>query len=135
MLMCLVLVSCSSMSLMGNTNSNAMSNTYKINAEKKQQKDSVLVVVKDSTLTRERQRGDTVYRDRVVYRDRIEYRDRWRERIVQDTVVVRDSIVQVVENPPQKYVPKFYKWSAAVLWIGIALLLLYLILKAKLRFP
>ena len=92
-------------------------------------------MVKDSTLTRERQRGDTVYRDRVVYRDRIEYRDRWRERIVQDTVVVRDSIVQVVENPPQKYVPKFYKCSAAVLWIGIALLLLYLILKAKLRFP
>ena len=89
-------------------------------------------MVKDSTLTRERQRGDTVYRDRVVYRDRIEYRDRWREQIVHDTVIHTDSIVQVIEYPPERYVPKFYKWSAAVLWIGIALLLLYLILKYRL---
>ena len=88
--------------------------------------------MRDSTYTSERQKADTVYRERVVYRDRIEYRDRWREQMVQDTVVVRDSIVQVVEHPPQKYVPKFYKWSAAVLWIGIALLLLYLILKYRL---
>lgn len=82
-------------------------------------------MVKDSTLTRERQRGDTVYRDRVVYRDRIEYRDRWRERIVQDTVVVRDSIVQVVENPPQKYVPKFYKRCTIALWLIVLLVIGY----------
>ena len=90
-------------------------------------------MVKDSTFTSERQRGDTIYRERIVFRDRVEYRDRWRERIVRDTIVRSDSIVQVVEHPPRSYTPKFYKWSTAILWIGIALLILYFVL--KLRFP
>ena len=133
MLMCLVLVSCSSISSMGNKHNNAMSSTCKINAERKQQKDSVLVLVKDSTFTSERQRGDTVYRERIVYRDRTAYRDRWHERIVQDTVVLRDSIVQIVEKPPQAYVPKFYKWSTAVLWIILAAGIVYIALRWKIR--
>lgn len=83
------------------------------------------VIVKDSTYTSERQKADTVYRERVVYRDRIEYRDRWRERIVQDTVVVSDSIVQVVEHPPQKYVPKFYKRCTIALWLIVLLVIGY----------
>ena len=83
----------------------------------------------DSTFTSERQRGDTIYRERIVYRDRIAYRDRWRTQIVHDTIIHTDSIVQVIEHPPERYVPKFYKWTAAIFWTGIALLLLYLILK------
>lgn len=61
------------------------------------------VVVRDSIFVSERQRGDTVYLTRV------EWRDRWRTRVVHDTVVQRDSIVQVIEHPPERYVPKFYK--------------------------
>ena len=91
------------------------------------------VYTRDSIFESERQRADTVYRERIVYRDRVTYRDRWRERIVHDTIVHTDSIVQVIEHPPRTYTPKFYKWSTAIFWIGIALCILYFVL--KLRFP
>ena len=59
------------------------------------------VVVRDSVFVSERQRGDTVYMTRV------EWRDRWRTHLVHDTIVRTDSIVQVIEHPPERYVPKF----------------------------
>ena len=68
----------------------------------------------DSVYVREVQRGDTVYLTRV------EWRDRWRTRMVHDTIVRTDSIVQVIEHPPERYVPKFYRWCTIALWaIGI----------------
>ena len=67
------------------------------------------VVVRDSVFVSERQRGDTVYLTRT------EYRDRWRTQIVHDTIVRTDSIVQVIEHPPERYVPKFYKWCTGLL--------------------
>ena len=68
----------------------------------------------DSVYVREVQRGDTVYLTRV------EWRDRWRTRMVHDTIVRTDSIVQVIEHPPERYVPKFYRWCTGLLWaIGI----------------
>ena len=96
-----------------------------------QDRDSIYT--RDSIFESERQRADTVYRERIVYRDRVTYRDRWRERIVHDTIVHTDSIVEVIEHPPRTYTPKFYKWSTAIFWIGIALCILYFVL--KLRFP
>ena len=72
------------------------------------------VVVRDSVFVSEKQRGDTVYLTRV------EWRDRWRTRMVHDTIVRTDSIVQVIEHPPERYVPKFYRWCTIALWaIGI----------------
>ena len=72
------------------------------------------VVVRDSVFVSEKQRGDTVYLTRV------EWRDRWRTRMVHDTIVHTDSIVQVIEHPPERYVPKFYRWCTIALWaIGI----------------
>ena len=91
------------------------------------------IYTRDSIFMSERQKADTVYRERIVYRDRVTYRDRWRERIVHDTIVHTDSIVEVIEHPPRTYTPKFYKWSTAIFWIGIALYILYFVL--KLRFP
>ena len=67
------------------------------------------LVVRDSVFVSERQQGDTVYLTRV------EWRDRWRTRMVHDTIVRIDSIVQVIENPPERYVPKFYKWCTGLL--------------------
>ena len=72
------------------------------------------VVVRDSVFVREVMKGDTVYLTRV------EWRDRWRSRMVHDTIVQTDSIVQVIEHPPERYVPKFYKWCTIALWaIGL----------------
>jgi hypothetical protein len=84
------------------------------------------VVVRDSVFVSERQRGDTVYLTRT------EYRDRWRTQIVHDTIVRTDSIVQVIEHPPERYIPPFYKRCTAIFWILMALLLLYVLIKYRL---
>ena len=62
------------------------------------------VVVRDSIFVSERQRGDT------VYLTRIEWRDRWRTRVERDTVVDVRVEKEVVQLPPERYVPRFHKW-------------------------
>ena len=73
------------------------------------------VVVHDSVFVSERQRGDTVYLTRV------EWRDRWRTQMVHDTVVDVRVQKEVVQLPPERYVPKFYRWCTVLL---LAILLL-----------
>jgi hypothetical protein len=72
------------------------------------------VVVRDSVFVREVMKGDTVYLTRV------EWRDRWRTRMVHDTIVRTDSIVQVIEHPPERYVPPFYKRCTIAFWAIVA---------------
>ena len=72
------------------------------------------VVIYDSVFIRELKKGDT------IFCDRIEYRDRWRTRIVHDTILKTDSIVQVIEHPPEKYIPPFYKRCTTILFIILA---------------
>ena len=72
------------------------------------------VVIYDSVFIRELKKSDT------IFRDRIEYRDRWRTRIVHDTILKTDSIVQVIEHPPEKYIPPFYKRCTTILFIILA---------------
>ena len=85
------------------------------------------VVVRDSVFVSERQRGDTVYLTRV------EWRDRWRTQMVHDTIVRTDSIVQVIEHPPERYVPPFYKRCTIALWVAVILIILGVLLKSRLR--
>ena len=82
----------------------------------------------DSVYVREVQRGDTVYLTRT------EWRDRWRTRVERDTVVDVRVEKEVVQLPPERYVPKFYKTSTTILWIGIILLIIFLIARSKLPF-
>ena len=89
------------------------------------------IYARDSIFESERQRADTVYRERIVYRDRVTYRDRWRERIVHDTIVHTDSIVEVIEHPPREIIPPFYKRCTAIFWTLMALLLLYIIIRTR----
>ena len=69
----------------------------------------------DSVYVREVMRGDTVYLTHT------EYRDRWRIREVHDTIRDTQYVTQVVEHPPEKYVPKFYKWCTGLLWAILVL--------------
>ena len=80
------------------------------------------LVIHDSIFVREYMAGDTVYLTRT------EYRDRWRTQLVHDTVRDTQYITQTIEHPPERYVPKFYKWSAAALYIllGIGVLIVFL---------
>ena len=67
------------------------------------------IYLHDSVYVREVQRGDTVYLTRV------EWRDRWRTRVERDTVVDIRVEKEVVQLPPERYVPKFYKWCTGLL--------------------
>ena len=72
------------------------------------------IYLRDSIFISERQRGDTIYLTRT------EWRDRWRTRIERDTVVDVRVEKEVVQLPPQRYVPKFYKWCTGLLFaIGL----------------
>ena len=84
------------------------------------------IYLRDSVYVREVMKGDTVFRDRV------EYRDRWRTQIMHDTVLKTDSIVQVIEHPPERYIPKFYKWCTGILFFFIVIFLIYMSVKSRL---
>ncbi len=85
------------------------------------------LIIHDSIFVREYVAGDT------IFRDRIQYRDRWRTQIIHDTIIRTDSITQVIDHPPRKYIPSFHKWSTAAFWILIALSIVYLILRTKIH--
>ena len=74
----------------------------------------------DSVIYRERTVHDTVYVTKEVYRDRLEARGERRKAERNDTVVVTEYRDRVIEHPPEKYVPKFYKWCTIILFIILA---------------
>ena len=71
----------------------------------------------DSVIYRERTVLDTVYITKEVYRDRLEARGERQKAVRTDTVVVTEYRDRVVEHPPERYVPKFYKWCTIALWV------------------
>ena len=74
----------------------------------------------DSVIYRERTIHDTVYITKEVYRDRLEARGERQKAVRTDTVVVTEWREKVIELPPERYVPKFYKWCTGLLWaIGL----------------
>ena len=73
------------------------------------------LVLHDSIYVREVLKGDT------LYLTRIEYRDRWRTQIVHDTIQDTQVVEKVIELPPERYVPKFYKWCTGLLWAILVL--------------
>ena len=81
------------------------------------------IYIRDSVFVSERQRGDT------VYLTRIEWRDRWRTRIERDTVVDVRVEKEIIELPPERYVPRFYKWCTIALWAIGLLVMGYWLLK------
>ena len=72
------------------------------------------VYLRDSVFVSEKQRGDTVYLTRV------EWRDRWRTRVERDTVMDVRVEKEVVQLPPERYVPPFYKRCTVALWTIVA---------------
>lgn len=117
----LVCVGCKSVAPSLSDSSKASVSTHQATLDTVVVRDSVYV--QDSTFTSERQHGDTIVRERVVYRDRIEWRDRWRVHVEHDTIVRTDSIVQTIEHPPRRYVPRFHKWCTGLFWVLVLLAL------------
>ena len=74
----------------------------------------------DSVIYRERTIHDTVYVTKEVYRDRLEARGERQKAVRTDTVTVTEYRDRVIEHPPERYVPAFYKWCTIALWaIGL----------------
>ena len=72
------------------------------------------IYLRDSVFVSEKQRGDTVYLTRV------EWRDRWRTRVERDTVMDVQVEKEVVQLPPERYVPPFYKRCTIAFWAIVA---------------
>ena len=79
----------------------------------------------DSVIYRERTIHDTVYITKEVYRDRLEARGERQKAVRTDTVVVTEYRDRVVEHPPERYIPKFYKWCTGLLWAILVLAIGY----------
>ena len=94
-------------------------------------RDSVLV--RDSVVQRERTIHDTVYITKEVYRDRLEARGERQKAMRTDTVVVTEWREKVIEHPPKRYVPKFYKWSTALFFIFLLLWGVGIFIKLRLK--
>ena len=83
---------------------------------------------KDSIIIRERTVHDTVYITKEVYRDANTHNSSLIVRNSIDTVVVTEYRDRVVEHPPERYIPPFYKrctialWAIGILAIGYGLL-------------
>ena len=81
-------------------------------------RDSVLV--RDSVVQRERTIHDTVYITKEVYRDRLHSTLNSQLSTLADTIRIVEYRDRVIEHPPEKYVPKFYKWCTGLFWaIGL----------------
>ena len=83
----------------------------------------------DSVIYRERTIHDTVYITKEVYRDRLEARGERQKAVRTDTVIVTEWRERVVEKPPERYVPGFYKWCTIALWAIGLLVMGYWLLK------
>lgn len=82
-------------------------------------RDSVLV--RDSIVYRERTIHDTVYITKEVFRDALNSKFLIQNSAKTDTVVVTEYRDKIIEHPPERYVPKFYRWCTVVLWVIIIL--------------
>ena len=67
----------------------------------------------DSVIYRERTIHDTVFITKEVYRDALNSKFKIQNSIVHDTIHDTQYIEKVIDHPPEKYVPKFYKWTTA----------------------
>ena len=94
---------------------------------------SQLSTVHDSIVYRERIVHDTVFITKEVYRDKQLSTLNSQLSTIADTIHVVEYRDRVVDHPPERYIPPFYKRCTIVLWILIVGIVLYAI--RRIRFP
>ena len=65
--------------------------------------------------------------------DRLEARGERQKAVRTDTVVVTEWREKVIEHPPEKYVPQFYKWCTGLFWAIGLLVMGYWLLKWRMK--
>ena len=83
----------------------------------------------DSVIYRERTIHDTVFLTKEVYRNQRLSTFDLQHSTKADTVIVTEWRERVVEKPPERYIPKFYKWCTGLLWAIGLLVMGYWLLK------
>ena len=117
-MMCLMSVSCKSLDPAIVASAASVASTATHTHDTIVQRDTVYR--HDSVIYRERTIHDTVYVTKEVYRDRLEARGERQKAVRTDTLVVTEYRDRVIEHPPERYVPKFYKWCTGLFWaIGL----------------
>ena len=87
----------------------------------------------DSVIYRERTVLDTVYITKEVYRDRLEARGERQKAVRTDTITVTEYRDRVIEHPPERYIPPFYKRCTLFFWLILIASALYMIGKFYLK--
>ena len=130
-MMCLMSVSCRSLepAIVASATSSASTATH--THDTLVQRDTLYR--HDSVIYRERTVLDTVYITKEVYRDRLEARGERQKAVRTDTVVVTEWREKFIELPPERYVPKFYKWCTGLLWAIGLLVIGYWLLKWRMK--
>ena len=130
-MMCLMSVSCKSLdpAIVASATSSASTATH--THDTIVQRDTVYR--HDSVIYRELTIHDTVYITKEVYRDRLEARGERQKAERTDTVVVTEYRDRVIEHPPERYIPPFYKRCTLFFWLILATSALYMIGKIYLK--
>ena len=71
----------------------------------------------DSVIYRERTIHDTVYITKEVYRDALNSKSKIQNSTKTDTLVVTKWREKIIEQPPERYIPPFYKRCTILFWI------------------
>ena len=92
--------------------------------------------LRDSIVYREKVVHDTVYITKEVYRNQRLSTFDIQHSTKADTIHIVEYRDRVVEHPPERYVPKFYKTSTALFYILLLILCVIVFIKIKIRlFP
>ena len=87
----------------------------------------------DSVIYRERTILDTVYVTKEVYRDRLHSTLNSQHSTLADTIHIVEYRDRVIEHPPERYIPPFYKRCTLLFWLILATSALYMIGKFYLK--
>ena len=130
-MMCLMSVSCKSLdpAIVASATSSASTATH--THDTIVQRDTVYR--HDSVIYRELTIHDTVYITKEVYRDRLEARGERQKAVRTDTITVTEYRDRVIEHPPERYIPPFYKRCTLFFWLILVTSALYIILKIYLK--
>ena len=87
----------------------------------------------DSVIYRERTILDTVYITKEVYRDRLHSTLNSQHSTLADTIHIVEYRDRVIEHPPERYIPPFYKRCTLFFWLILVTSALYMIGKIYLK--
>ena len=128
-MMCLMSVSCKSLEVVSSSEVQNVQNCRSVDTVVV--RDSVLV--RDSVVQRERTIHDTVYITKEVYRDRLHSTLNSQHSTLADTIHIVEYRDRVIEHPPERYIPPFYKRCTLLFWLILVTSALYMIGKIYLK--